>query len=148
MKIELNRTYDFCIDEVSFGSIPRQRIHEFFKDGRVASFFLEEQLPHWFPDLKRIEGNKDHDHVDTEGKKYDAKNFTKGGLRFMPSNQMGAGRKFNEAKAHDKANKLIYICCDIVDFPKVRVRFAKGSELIKDYPKCSIPRKNREVLFG
>ena len=147
MKIELNKTYDFSINDVSFGDIPRHRINEFFKDGRVASFFLEEQLPHWFPQLTRIEGNKDHDHVDEVGNKYDAKNFTKGGLRFMPSNQMGAGRRFDEAKAHEKANKLIYICCDIVDFPKVRIRFAKGSELIKDYPNCSIPRKKREALF-
>ena len=148
MKIELNKTYNFNIDSVSFGSIPKVRIHEFFKDGRVASFFLEEQLPHWFPELTRIEGNKDHDHVDTLGRKYDAKNFTKGGLRFMPSNQMGAGRKFNALVAHDKANKLIYICCDIVEFPKVRVKFVKGSELIKEYPKCSVPKTKREVLFG
>ncbi len=148
MKIELNKTYNFNIDSVSFGSIPKVRIHEFFKDGRVASFFLEEQLPHWFPELTRIEGNKDHDHVDTLGRKYDAKNFTKGGLRFMPSNQMGAGRKFNALVAHDKANKLIYICCDIVEFPKVRVKFVKGSELIKEYPKCSVPKSKREVLFG
>ncbi len=148
MKIELNKTYNFNIDSVSFGSIPKVRIHEFFKDGRVASFFLEEQLPHWFPELTRIEGNKDHDHVDTHGRKYDAKNFTKGGLRFMPSNQMGAGRKFNALVAHKKANKLIYICCDIVEFPKVRVKFVKGSELIKEYPKCSVPKSKREVLFG
>ena len=148
MKIELNKTYNFNIDSVSFGSIPKVRIHEFFKDGRVASFFLEEQLPHWFPELTRIEGNKDHDHVDTLGRKYDAKNFTKGGLRFMPSNQMGAGRKFNETIAHEKADKLVYICCDIVDFPKVRVVFKSGKELVKSYPKCSVPTKDREVLFG
>ena len=148
MKIELNKTYNFDIDSVSFGNIPKERIHEFFKDGRVASFFLEEQLPHWFPELTRIEGNKDHDHVDTRGRKYDAKNFTKGGLRFMPSNQMGAGRKFNALVAHNKANKLIYICCDIVEFPRVRVKFIKGSELIKEYPKCSVPKSKREVLFG
>jgi hypothetical protein len=148
MKIELDKTYDFKIDSVSFGSISKARIHEFFKDGRVASFFLEEQLPHWFPELTRIEGNKDHDHVDTRGRKYDAKNFTKGGLKFMPSNQMGAGRKFNALVAHNKANKLIYICCDIIEFPKVRVKFIKGSELIKEYPKCSVPKSKREVLFG
>jgi len=148
MKIELDKTYNFNIDRVCFGSIPKARIHEFFKDGRVASFFLEEQLPHWFPDLTRIEGNKDHDHVDASGRKYDAKNFTKGGLRFMPSNQMGAGRKFDAVVAHSKANKLIYICCDIVEFPKIRVKFVKGSELIKEYPRCSVPKSQREVLFG
>ena len=65
-------------------------------------------MPHWFPELTRIEGNKDHDHVDTRGRKYDAKNFTKGGLKFMPSSQLGAGRKFDAVAAHNKANKLIW----------------------------------------
>jgi hypothetical protein len=148
MKIELNKTYDFNINNVSFGSISKARIHEFFKDGRVASFFLEEQLQHWFPELTRIEGNKGHDHVDTHGRKYDAKNFTKGGLSFKPSNQRGQGRKFIKSVAHSKAKKLIFICCDIVEFPKVRVRFIRGSELVKEYPSCEIGKSKREVLFG
>lgn len=148
MKIEFNKTYDFNINNVSFGSIPKARIHEFFKDGRVASFFLEEQLQHWFPELTRIEGNKDHDHIDTVGRKYDAKNFTKNGLSFKPSNQKGQGRKFNKSVAHSKAKKLIFICCDIVEFPKVRVRFIRGPELVKEYPSCEIGKSKREVLFG
>ena len=146
--IKLNKTYEFDLtDTMSFGDIKTERLYEFFKDGRNASFMLEEQLVHWFTDLTRVEGNKDHDHFDSKGVLYDAKNFTKGGLKFMPSNQLGAGRKFNESVAHTKAGKLIYICCDIVDFPKVRVIFKSGKDLIKSYPKCSIPKKDRELLF-
>tara|TARA_B100000287_G_C20643358_1_gene784289 strand:+ start:238 stop:708 length:471 start_codon:yes stop_codon:yes gene_type:complete len=149
MNIELNKVYEFDLTgKMSFGDISIDRLYDFFKDGRNASFMLEEQLTHWFTDLTRVEGNKDHDHFDSNGVLYDAKNFTKGGLRFMPSNQMGAGRKFNETIAHEKADKLVYICCDIVDFPKVRVVFKSGKELVKSYPKCSVPRKDREVLFG
>ena len=109
---------------------------------------LEEQLIHWFPELTRVEGNKDHDHIGENGVKYDAKNFTKGGLNFMPSNQIGAGRKFDSVIAYEKANKLVYICCDIVDFPKVRVIFKSGKDLVKDFPKCRVTKTNREVLFG
>ena len=146
--IKLNKTYNFHVDNCSFGLIPVERVIEMFKDGRVAAPFLEEHLTHWFPELTRILGNKDHDHVDENGVKYDAKNFTKNGLKFKPSNQMGEGRKFVAEIAHAKAKKLIYICCDIVDFPKVRVRFKEGKTLIKKYPNCVIPRSKREVLFG
>ena len=149
MKIELNKTYDFDLtDTMSFGDIKQERLYEFFKDGRNASFMLEEQLIHWFPELTRVEGNKDHDHIGDDGTKYDAKNFTKYGLNFMPSNQIGAGRKFNSVIAYEKSNKLIYICCDIVDFPKVRVIFKRGKDLVRDFPSCSVSKKNREVLFG
>jgi len=146
--IRLNETYNFNVKNVSFGNIPPDRILEFFKDGRVASFFLEEQLQHWFPELTRIEGNKDHDHLDRDGRKYDAKNFTKNGLKFKPSNQIGKGRKFNKEIAHAKAAKLRYICCDIVEFPKVRVKFVDGKDLVKEYPRCEISKGKREDLFG
>jgi len=151
MKIEKNKTYEFSLKgQVSFGSVSENRVYELLQDGRLASFFLEEQLQHWFPELTRIEGNKDHDHVDTMGRKYDAKNFTKNGLKFKPSNQLGQGRTFNAEIAHNKARKLCYICCDIVEFPRVRVKFIDGVDLIKEYPKCEIPKgqKWREVLFG
>ena len=147
--IKLNKTYEFDLtDTMSFGDIKTERLYEFFKDGRNASFMLEEQLVHWFTDLTRVEGNKDHDHFDSKGVLYDAKNFTKGGLNFMPSNQIGAGREYDEVIAYEKANKLVYICCDIVDFPKVRVIFKSGKDLVKDFPKCRVTKTNREVLFG
>jgi len=149
MKVELNKTYEFDLtDTMSFGDIKQERLYEFFKDGRNASFMLEEQLIHWFPELTRVEGNKDHDHVGENGVKYDAKNFTKGGLNFMPSNQIGAGRKFDSVIAYEKANKLVYICCDIVDFPKVRVIFKEGKDFVKEFPKCRDTKTNRGVLFG
>jgi len=149
MKVELNKTYEFDLtDTMSFGDIKQERLYEFFKDGRNASFMLEEQLIHWFPELTRVEGNKDHDHVGENGVKYDAKNFTKGGLNFMPSNQIGAGRKFDSVIAYEKANKLVYICCDIVEFPKVRGRLKEGKDLVKEFPKCRVTKTNRGVLFG
>jgi|TARA_R110000782_G_scaffold264697_1_gene358002 hypothetical protein len=149
MKLELDKTYEYDLtDTMSFGDIKQERLYEFFKDGRNASFMLEEQLIHWFPELTRVEGNKDHDHIGDDGVKYDAKNFTKHGLNFMPSNQIGAGRKFDSTLAYQKANKLVYICCDIVEFPKVRVIFKEGKDLVKEFTKCRVTKTNRGVLFG
>ena len=147
MDIEINRVYEFQIENFEFGSLSREECIECFKDGRVASHFLERQLEKWFPTLTHIKGCEEWDHEDTNGQKYDAKNFTKYGLAFKPSNQMGSGRKFNESVAHEKAQSLIYICCDIVEFPKVRVKFAKGNDLIKTYPNCKIPKAKRQEFF-
>jgi len=147
MKIELNKTYEFEIANFSFGDLTSAELVEVFMDGRFASPFLERQLAKWFPDLKHVTGNKPHDHVDSSGTLYDAKNFTKNGLKFMPSNQLGQGRKFEAKVAHEKAEKLVYISCDIVDFPKLRVRFTAGTKLVKEYPDCKIPLKEREAYY-
>ena len=53
---------------------------------------------------------------------------------------------FVDGRGHCK--NITYICCDIIEFPMVRVRFVKGSDLMKDYPKFKIPPKDREVFFS
>jgi hypothetical protein len=149
MKVTLDKTFNFKVHNYAFGDLTRQEAIECYKDGRVASHFLERQLTKWFPELTHIKGCKDHDHVDGSGNKYDAKNFTpSGGLKFKPSAMLGSGRSFNAEVAHAKAENMIYICCDIVDFPAVRVIFKSGKDLIAEYPKCEIPKRHREVLFG
>jgi len=147
MLIEVNKTYKFEIENYSFGNLTLKELNRLFEDGRFASPFLEIHLTKWFDELIHITGNKGHDHVGKNGKLYDAKNFTKNGLKFKPSNMLGQGRTFDPEVAHKKANKLIYICCDIVDFPKIRVKFVEGSELVKQYPRCEISIKNREAFY-
>ena len=148
MKIQMNKTYNFEIKNASFGDIPGSRLNEICRDGRLAAFMLEEQLVYWFPELTRVEGCKDHDHVDVQGRKYDAKNFTKNGGNCRPSNMRGQGRKFDPEIAHMKAARLRYIWCDILDFPRVRVKFVEGSDFVQQYPSCLLPKGQREVFFG
>ena len=149
MEIQMYKTYSYNFtNEVKFGSLPVEILYKLFQDGRNASFMLEEWLAIYFPSLTRVEGNKDHDHIDTNGVKYDAKNFTKKGLKFMPSNQIGKGRTFDKTQAHEKAVKLVYICCDIVDFPQIHIRFIPGKDLMKKYPKCSVLFSKRSELFN
>ena len=109
MIIILNKTYNFTI--VIWQSYTRCQ-----SSGRFNSPWR--QLTKWFPVLKHVTGNKDHDQIDNKGNLYDAKNFTKNKVK--PSNQLGQ-TEFLYDIAHQKANKLIYICCDIIDFPDVKV---------------------------
>ena len=56
--------------------------------------------------------------------------------------------KIFQEKSHAHAKDLIYICCDIVEFPRVRMIFKTGSGLTQEYPLCHISQSKREVLFG
>jgi len=139
--------YTFNVEDISFGDLSSSELDSMFTDGRLASHFLERQLTKWFPKLTFVD-KRGHDHLDEDGNKYDQKCFTKGGLGFAPSHMGGKGRVFVQEEAHDHAKEITYICCDIVDFPLVKVRFAKGSELIKEFPKCKIPFKLRNEFFS
>jgi hypothetical protein len=134
--------------KIQFGTLPVETLIDHFKDGRWASTLLEHYIPIEYPELTWVSGNKDHDHIDAHGNLYDLKCFTKGGLKFMPSNQIGAKRSFNKDVAYEKANRLTYICCDITEFPIVNIKFAKGCDLVAKYPRCSIPFKDRVEFFS
>ena len=147
MEIEYNKNHTFKIN-ASFGDLPQDLINTMYQDGRVASKFLENILPYWFTDLEFVD-KKGYDHVNkVTGRKLDAKCFTKGGLGFAPSSMLGAGRKINIEEAHAHANTIDYIVCDVIEFPKVVVRFVKGSDLVNDYPKCRVTYKKREQFFA
>jgi hypothetical protein len=137
----------FRIRNIRFGDLETEDIHEILKDGRLASHFLERQLEIWYPHLTFVDG-RGHDHIDEEGNLYDQKCFTKGGLAFAPSNMIGGSRSINEEVATEHCKKIIYICCDIIDFPTVRVKFAKGSDLMKEYKNFKIPKSQRENFFS
>tara|TARA_Y100000287_G_C14213211_1_gene352037 strand:+ start:88 stop:537 length:450 start_codon:yes stop_codon:yes gene_type:complete len=146
---EYNKTYDFTVN-ASFGDLPQDLINTMFQDGRVASKFLENHLPYWFTDLEFVDA-KGYDHVNRNtGRKLDAKCFTKGGLGYAPSAMVGAGRKIDLHEAHSHADTIDYIACDVVEFPKVRIRFVKGSDLVKNYPNkgCKVPFKDRDNFFA
>lgn len=146
MKVEYNKTYEFEV-EASFGPIPKDTINKMYQDGRVASKFLENVLPIWFPELVFVDA-KGHDHVNKiTGRKLDAKCFTKGGLTYAPSVMLGAGRKIVAEEVHKHADEIDYIACDVVEFPLVKIRFVSGKDLVAAYPKCKIPAKDRDSFF-
>jgi hypothetical protein len=149
MKVELNKTYSFDLTgKVQFGDMPAEQLHKLFQDGRVASKFLEHTIPTWFPDLV-FEDGVGYDHKATStGRRYDLKGFTKGGACYAPSNMLGAGRKINEAEVHAHANEIDYIFSDITEFPKVRIIFKSGADMVEQWPSTKIPKADKEKLFG
>jgi hypothetical protein len=146
---EFNKTYTSTIENFEFGDLDSEKIKYIFKDGRVFSHFIEPWLAKQFH-LKHIEGCKDHDFTDINNPKiqYDQKTFTKGGCKFYPSNMIGTGRTFNQEKFEEKANKLIYIIVSNVDFPEIKIKFIRGSELILKYPKGEIKSKDFIEFFN
>lgn len=150
MKIDYDTIYCFDFSgQVLFGDLPSGIVHTLFQDGRVASKFLEHYIPIWFPELKFIDA-KGYDHVDvaTGSKKWDLKGFTKkSGARYMPSNMIGGGRKKDEGKLHAHAHTIDYIFSDITEFPRVRIQFKTGTEMVTRFPRGEIPFKQRDQLF-
>jgi hypothetical protein len=149
MTIELNKTYYKEIENFSFGELTKEELTELFKDGRTTSRFMEKLATKWFPELTNVD-EKHYDHVDTEINRYEMKGFTKGGCNFVPSGMLGMGRRIdlNELAEVISEHKLTYIITDIVEFPKIRVRFVDGKELLKAYPKGKIKLNEREDFFG
>lgn len=150
MEIEFNKTYHFDIPTNTFSwcDLDTEELIELFRDGRVASFFYERQIPKWFPELTFVNQNG-YDHVDEQGNKYDAKGLTKGGCKFMPSSMLGTGRKFDAESAHAHADEISYIIHDITEFPSVNLIFKKGSDLRKEFPSCNItPVHGKKKLFN
>jgi hypothetical protein len=144
--MELDRVYTFeCA--ASFGTLPQSVVNALFTDGRHAAGFLERQLEVWFPTLKFMDG-RGFDHQDEQGVRYEAKCFTPRGADYSASKFKGAGRRLDLAEHQQTAKSLIYIICDIVDFPQVRVLFKRGETLLAQYPNGKIPLAHRADLFS
>ena len=146
--VELNRTVCYTIDDYAFGGLPQETICDLFKDGRIFSHFIEKWLAVHYP-LIHIVGCKDHDFVDAGDPNihYDQKTFTKGGCRYYESSMIGVGRKFDLEKFQEKAKNMIYIIVSNIDFPHIRVKIVRGSDLMLKYPKGAIPLKDFVPFF-
>ncbi len=146
--IKYNITYVHKIENFSFGNLPESTMIEIYKDGRAFSHFIESWLAINYP-LTHVKGCKDHDHTDihNENIKYDQKTFTKQGCKFMPSNMIGTGRKLDKSVLAEKSKKLIYIIVSNVNFPEIKVKFVKGTDLIASYPGGVVPSKDFVKFF-
>ena len=130
--------FDFS-SQVKFGKLPQETLFKIFRDGRTSSRFLEELIPLIFAGYKYVD-EKGYDWLRRMEEKVEGKCVTKNGCNFAPSAMVGSGRKVkpDEVKQHIEESNLDYILMDIVDFPLVRMRLVKGSELIATHPNCKI----------
>jgi hypothetical protein len=152
----MSKTYDVIYDKTFtfdltgktvFGDLSESLINKLFKDGRVASSFIEQQICVWFPDLTFV-GETGYDHVDKSGRPFDLKGFTTNGAKFQPSSMIGAGRSVDIDALTEHANSIDYVFSDITEFPIVRIVFKRGSELIQEFPNGNIKPRYRKYLFG
>ena len=148
--IVFNTTFTHNIQNVAFGNLPPEICIDILKDGRPFSHFIEPWLAQTYPALKHIKGSKDHDLVDNidESIKYEQKTFTQRGCKFRPSNMIGVGRKFDKTIFEEKTKKLIFIIVSNVNFPEIKIKFVRGTNLIIDYPAGKIPFKDFDKFFG
>jgi hypothetical protein len=147
--IKLNNTDKYKVTNYGFDNLKENEVVSIYNDGRVFSHFIEKWLEITYP-LKWIKGCKSYDFVDLtdEPIQYDEKTFTKRGCKFMPSNMIGQGRKFDKDKFIEHATHLTYIIVDNVDFPNILVRFIDGKDLVKEYPNGNIKFSERKKLFN
>jgi hypothetical protein len=144
--LEFDRPYSFNIPNFGFGDLPHQTLVELFSDGRVASKFLERQIPIWFPELLFVD-KAGYDFVHEDGSLYESKCFTKSGLNYSASKYQGAGREIDLSEHMKHASSISYILCDVVSFPSVRVVFFDGKTLLSRYPKGIVPFSERYAIF-
>lgn len=143
--IVLNKLYTITIKNYSFGNLPINEINSLYKDGRVFSHFFEKYLP-TLHQLTWQSGCRSWDLIDSDGKKYEQKTFTKK-CNFKRSKSIGIGRTHNQEEFENYVKDIIYIIVDNQEFPKIQYKFVTGTELIKAYPNGNIPASDKENFF-
>ena len=122
MSAKPNGLLAWDIDEISSAlKISAADVREYFTDGRRVSFILERRLAKEIikGKLASSEG-AGYDLLDSQGRKWEVRSITKGGIYFCPSYMVGSGRSFDEpgflAKLADIEG---YIITDVESFPNV-----------------------------
>jgi hypothetical protein len=146
--IQLDVVYTHTLEDIHFDCLPNTLLSTIFKDGRAFSHFIEPWLAEKYP-LTHITGCKKYDHIDKYDNtiQYDQKTFTARGCKFMPSNMIGEGRKFDKTIFEEKAKNLTYIIVSNVNFPEIKIKFVKGADLASAYPNGCIPSKDFIKFF-
>lgn len=96
-------------------------MRDYFTDGRRVSFLLERRIAHEV--LKGRLAPSDgagFDLIGPDGRKWEVRSISKGGIYFCPSCMVGSGRSFDEAGFLSKLAEMAgYIVSDIEAFPDI-----------------------------
>jgi hypothetical protein len=96
-------------------------VREYFTDGRRISFLIERRLAReiFGGTLASSEG-ADFDLLDPQGRKWEVRSISSGGIYFCPSYMVGSGRNFEAAGFLAKLAAIEgYVVSDIESFPDV-----------------------------
>lgn len=101
--------------------ITEEDVRTYFTDGRRISFILERRLAREVLQgtLAPSEG-AGFDLADWEGRKWEVRSISRGGIYFCPSYMVGSGRRFEKAGFLSKLGDIHgYVVSDITAFPRV-----------------------------
>ena len=113
--------------------ISEEDVRLYFTDGRRVSFILERRIAQELLN-GRIAGSEGaaYDIIDSEGKKWEVRSISRGGIYFCPSYMVGSGRHFEEQGFIDKVSEIEgFIVCDIESFPKIPIWKISSKQVIK-----------------
>ena len=152
---------------ISCEHLDSQQVDNICRDARFTSTLLQNIVPQLFSDIESMPNdNEGYDFKSkTTNEVYEMKNYTRRpsakiskktgkpvpstvAMNYSASKYQGVGRIYNETEHFAHAMKTTYILCDIVDVPIVRIRFIKGSELVKLYPNPKVGYGERQNIFG
>lgn len=101
--------------------ISEDDVRAYFTDGRRVSFLLERRIA--FEELNGSLAPSEgagYDVLDAEGRKWEVRSISRGGIYFCPSYMVGSGRSFDEPGFRAKLREIAgYIVSDIEEFPNV-----------------------------
>ena len=124
----------------------RASLEQLFRDGRHISPILE----YWLNEntnLIYISGNKQYDFIHENNSRYQLKTFTKNGMSFRPSNQIGSGRFSNQKDFENYCNTQTFVIASVVKFPVVKFKLVSGKYLLKTFPNGKIKPKEHDIIF-
>ncbi|MBP6507648.1 MAG: hypothetical protein KA257_08780 [Opitutaceae bacterium] len=101
--------------------IDEATVREYFTDGRRVSFLLERRIATEVlkGKLAPSEG-AGFDLIDPEGRKWEVRSISQGGIYFCPSYMVGSGRRFDESGFLAKLDEIAgYVVSDIEAFPDI-----------------------------
>ena len=122
MSTQPNGLLTWHVEEIAVSlKIGEADVREYFTDGRRVSFILERRLAYEVikGKLAPSEG-AGYDLLDSNGRKWEVRSITRGGIYFCPSYMVGSGRSFDQQSFLDKLEDIDgYIISDVESFPNI-----------------------------
>lgn len=94
-------------------------VRAFFTDGRYVSFLLERRIAHEVVKGRLApSAGASFDLIDPDGRKWEVRSISKGGIYFSPSSMVGTQRNFDASGFLRKLDEIEgYILSDLEGFP-------------------------------
>jgi len=121
--------------QISFCGLSEEILYPLFRNGSVTGKLVEPLVCQELG-YQKSEHSQDFYDVTQDGKLWEVRCFTQYGASLIPSNQVGAGRKYNEKEFFEKLDNIAgFIFIDIRQFPKMTFYKCGGWEAQRLFDK-------------